>query len=254
MTTPAAPSNSHPTGDEPNVVVVDENYVAPTFEEKLERFWEKNRQAVLGFCVAVLIAILAVGGWQLYQNSREKGIEADYKAATTPEKLTAFAAANSGHSLAGLALLSLADDAYTAGKFAEAQAGYDKAATALKTGPFAARAQLGAAMAKVGAGKAAEGEAALKQLADDANQLKGVRAEAAYHLAKLASDAGRSADVTKLSDQLMQIDPSSQWAQRAFMLRASLPAPAADAKKDAKDAAAAPAPAMPSITLPAAGK
>jgi hypothetical protein len=254
MTTPAAPSNSQPTGDEPNVVVVDENYAASTFEEKLERFWDKNRSAILGACIAVLVAILAVGVWRLYQSSQEKGIENDYAAATTPEKLTAFAAAHPDHSLAGLALLRLADDAYTAGKFADAQAGYEKAATALKSGPFAARAQLGAAMSKLGAGKAAEGEAALKQISDDASQFKGVRSEATYHLAKLASDAGRVADVTKLSDQLMQADPSSPWAQRAFMLRASLPAPAAPAAEANKGAAPAAAPTMPAITLPGAAK
>jgi len=38
--------------------------------------------------------------------------------------------------------------------------------------------------------------------------------------------------VQKYSDQLMQLDPSGPWTQRALMLRASLPAAPAPAKAD----------------------
>lgn len=247
MIMPATPSNSKSAGDDRNLVAVDENSGALTFEERLHLFWKKHSQAVVAGCGAILIAIIAIGCWELYQAHREKGVESDYAAATTPEKLSAFATANSGHALAGLAQLRLADDAYTAGKFAEAQANYDKAAATLRSGPFAGRAQLGAAMARLGLGNGTEGETALKQISADVSQLKGIRAEATYHLAKLAAEAGRAADVTKLSDQLMQIDPSSPWTQRSLALRAGLPAPAAEVKKDA-------GPGLPVISLPAAGK
>ncbi len=118
--------------------------------------------------------------------------------------------------------MQLADGDYALGRYAEAQAGYDQAVTTLKTGPFAARAQLGSAMAKLGAGKTSEAEAALKQISNDAAQLKGIRAEATYRLASLATEAGRSDDVAKLSDQLMQIDAASPWTQRALQLRSTL--------------------------------
>lgn len=194
-----------------------------TFGDKLQRLWANHGNLILGVCVLILLAILAKGGWEFYQSQREGAIEGDYAAAATPEKLKAFAAANPGHSLAGVAQLRLADDDYTAGKFADAQSGYDQAAATFKTGPFATRAQLGAAMAKLGAGKTAEAEAALKQFANDITQSKGVRAEAAYRLAALAADAGKSDDVSKFSEQLMQIDASSPWTQRALQLRSSLP-------------------------------
>jgi len=44
-------------------------------------------------------------------------------------------------------------------------------------------------------------------------------------LASQAAAAGQAADVEKYSNQLMQIDGASPWAQRAMMLRATLPAP-----------------------------
>jgi hypothetical protein len=140
--------------------------------------------------------------------------------------------------LGTLAQLRLTDDAYTAGKAAEAVTGYETVAAKLKTGPLFARAQLGLAMAKIAAGKTAEGETALKALAGDAAQLKGIRAEASYHLASLAAEAGRADDVKKYSEQVAQIDPSSPWTQRAMTLRASLPvAPAAAAPQTAAPAA-----------------
>lgn len=223
MTTPTTPPNPTPAGDDRNLVAVDAQVLAPTFEEKLLLFWQKNGTKVIVVCVLVLVGILAKGGWELIEAQKEAGLEKDYVAATTSEKLKAFAAANSGHTLAAVAQLRLADEAYTAGKTTEAVAGYESVISILKTGPFATRARLGIAMAKLSSGKTAEGEAALKALAGDATQLKGVRVEAAYHLASLAADAGRADDVKKYSDQIAQIDPASPWIQRAMTLRAALP-------------------------------
>jgi hypothetical protein len=220
MTTPATPTDPTPAGDDRNFVAVDETYVAPSFEDQLHVFWKKNGKIVIGVCVAILLGIVAKGGWDYVEAQKEEGIRQEYAAATTPEKLKAFAAAHSGHTLAGIAQLRIADDAFTAGKTAEAVAGYEAAIATLKTGPLAARAQLGLAISKILSGKTSEGEAALKALASDAGQLKGVRAEACYHLASLAVDASKPDDVRKFADQLMQIDPSSPWAQRAMMLRA----------------------------------
>lgn len=255
MTTPATPSSPQPAGDDRNLVAVDAT-TATTFEDRVHLFWKKNGTAVLALCGLVLVGILAKGGWDYLAAQKELGIAKDYAAATTAEQLRAFAASHAGHSLAGVALLRVADEAYGAGKFADALAAYDKALPALKDGPLAARAKLGRAVAKIGAGKAAEGSVELKQLADDANQNKGIRVEAAYHLASLAAEAGNAADVQKLVEQLTKIDMMSPWTQRAMTLRANLPATSA-AAAPAKPADAAKAedkkPAAPSsmeIKLP----
>jgi hypothetical protein len=237
MPTPATPSQPTPAGDDRNLVAVDETYLAPSFEDRLHGFWKKNGTAVLVLLALVLAGIVAKGGWDYLAAQKEAGVQKDYADATTPEKLKTFAAAHPGHTLGAVAQLRLADDAHTAGKAADAVSGYEQAAAALKTGPLAARAQLGLAMAKIAAGKTAEGETALKALAGDAAQLKGVRTEAAYQLASLAAEAGRTEDVKKYSDQVAQIDAASPWNQRALSLRASLPAPSVI---EVKPAAAAP--------------
>jgi hypothetical protein len=223
MTTPATPSSPKPAGDDRNLVAVDENYVAPSFEDKLHTFWAKNSTAVLVLCVAVLLGIVAKYGWDEVQKNRDNEIRADFAAASTSEKLKAFALNHPGHPLAGVAQLQLADEAYTAGKSADAVLGYQTAVPLLKGTPFAGRAQLGLAMAQIQAGKNAEGEAALKALGSDEGQLKGVRAEAIYQLTSIAVTAARADDVKKFSDQLMALDPASPWTQRALAMRATVP-------------------------------
>lgn len=227
-----------------NVVVADEHYVALTFEDHLRIFWKKNSKAVLVIIVLVLAGIIAKGAWDYMKTQEEAELGREFASATTSEKLNTFAAAHPDHMLTGVARLRVADDAYAAGKSAEAITGYDQAINALKTGPLASRARLGLAMSKIQAGKTADGEAALKALANDTSEAKGIRVEASYHLASLASVAGKPDDVRKYSDLVMQVDPTSSWAQRVFMLRASQPA-----------STFAPSPEItPAVTLPAPGR
>jgi hypothetical protein len=243
----ATPPSQNPAGDDRHLVPVDET-TAVTFEDKLHLFWKKNRTAVFVVIAVVLLAIVGKEGWEYLQQQKDNDVKAAYQAATTPEQKKTFIANHKDHVLGALAQLEIADDAYKAGKSADAVAGYDQAIAMLKKGPLTARAQLGRALAKVQAGKAAEATTELKQLADDKNQFKAIRAEAAYHLTSLAVEAGNAADAQKYSDQLMQIDPTSPWTQRGLALRASLPAApekpadkpaAADAKAgDKKDESA----------------
>lgn len=200
--------------------------VAPSFEERLRIFWEKNAKTVYALCVVVLLAIIGRGGFEYYQAQKEAGIQAEYAAATTPEKLKAFINQYPSHTLTAVASLRQADDAYSAKNYAEAVSNYQRAADILKTGPLAGRARLGVAVCKLNQGQAADGEDKLKQIANDSTALKPVRAEAAYHLAALAMDAGRTDDATKYLDLASSVEPDGSWAKRAMMLRTSLPLPA----------------------------
>lgn len=254
MSMPASPSTPNPAGDDRNLVPVDAT-TAVSFDEKLQLFWQKYRGLILAACAVVLIAILGKGGWEYLQQKKDAEVKQAYVAATTPEQLKSFSAAQGDHPLAGVAQIRIADDAYKAGKAGDAVAAYDKAISILKEGPLAARARLGRALAKVQAGNAAEGSTELKQLADDANQFKAIRSEAAYHLTSLAVANGNTADAQKFSDQLMQIDPTSPWTQRGLALRATLPAPAAAAPASGGDAASgSQGDAAPKVELKLPGK
>ncbi len=212
-----------PPSTDPKLTAGNETPASPGFEENLHSFWAKNRNAVFVFCALVLVAIVGKEGWAYFSNQKQESVSEAYALATTPDKLRTFAKKNAGQSLAGLAHLSLADDAYSARKYSEAATEYEQAASSVKVPALVGRAKLGLAMSQIQNNQATQGEVGLKQLANDATQFKAVRAEAAYQLASLAAAAGKVDDVKKLAEQIMQLDTSGVWAQRAMMLQASLP-------------------------------
>lgn len=214
------PADQTPHGATPPAAPVLE----PGFEIALHRFWEKNRNLILIACAAALLAIVIREGLQYFAARREKGVQAEYaKISDQPAKLTAFAEANSGHALAGVAWLRVADDRFSTGDYPAAAAGYQKAAESLKNEALLGRARLGAAISQLSGSDRAGGEAALKALSADTTLGKNVRVEATYHLASLAAEAGNADEVRKLVDQVGRIDATSPWSQRATALLASLP-------------------------------
>lgn len=250
MSTSTTPPSPTPAGNDPTATPVDGAPAVLSFEDKLRSYWNENRVAIFALCVLVLVVITGKGLWEFYQVQRDNSIAADYAKATNNDQLKAFAASHSGHVLAGVATLRLADDAYTAGKFTDAAALYAKAAPVIQSAPLVARAKLGAAVSKLQAGDKTGGESDLKALTSDLGLPSAVRAEATYHLASLAVAKGDSAALQTLIEQINSIAPQSLWAQRGMLLQAEAnrgaPAPTAAAP------AAAPEAAAPAVSFPKA--
>ena len=218
------PANQPAPGADPSAVPV----VEPGFEVALHDFWKKNRNFVLGLLAVGLLAIVIRESWQYYAAARESDVQAEFaKISDQPARLGAFADANAGHPLAGVAYLKVADDRFAAGDFAAATTAYTKATGSLKNEVLLGRARLGAAISQLNGSDKSAGETALKAIAADASLAAGVRAEAGYHLASLAAEAGRTDDVKKLVEQVSRLDASGPWGQRATMLLSTLPAGAA---------------------------
>ena len=228
MSTPV-PSTPSPSREKVPPAAPGGPVVHPDLDERLLGYWQQYGQTVLVVVCLVLVFYLGRAGWEYYQAQQESGLRQEYAAAALPEQLKAFVAAHPTHPLAGVAELQLADQAYAAGRAADAAADYSQAVGILTGGPLEPRARLGLAMAQIQGGQSAEGQAGLQALADDAHQLTVVRAEATYQLASLAASAGRADEVQKRATQLLQLDPSSPWTQRAFSLQAAVAAPAAPA-------------------------
>lgn len=196
---------------------------APDFATEVQNFWEKNRRLVLMLCGAVLLAITASEGWRYVSALRERNAQEDFaKAAGSPGGLAGFAAEHPGHVLASVALLQEADGKYAGGDYAAALTGYQKALAVLTNPTLKARARLGVAVSRLGGGDQAAAEADLKALGADAAADKNIRAEAIYHLATLAGEAGRTDEARQQLDELSKLDGNGFWAQRAQQLRASL--------------------------------
>lgn len=193
--------------------------IEPGFEMTAHAFWEKNRSFIFLVCTVALLVVIGREGWQYYSAQHEKNVRNEYaKVADRPEQLAAFAAANSDHALAGVAYLRIADTKYSANDFRSAAENYTKASASLKNPALQGRARIGAAMSQLNSGDKANGEAALKAIGADVNLPKNVRAEATYHLATLAFEAGNAAEVSRLVSEVSKIELSGLWAQRATAL------------------------------------
>jgi hypothetical protein len=177
-------------------------------------------------CGLIAAAILAKGGIDYLAAQKELTIQKEFAACTTSESYKSFSAAHPGHPLSALVDLRVADEFYAYGKFSDAATSYERAVETLPAGPFQARARLGLAVSQAQAAGRADAGMGLRKLLNDETQLKAIRCEAGYHLAVLAVAAGRVGEVQKLAEQLMQIDPSSPFAERTFQLRAGIKEPA----------------------------
>ncbi|MBA4137327.1 MAG: hypothetical protein C0518_08440 [Opitutus sp.] len=212
---------------------------AEEFALKVHTFWEKNRSAIFILIAAIFIALLGREGWSYFAEQRERGVQADYaKVADRIDQLPKFAEANKGHALAGVAWLRVADDSYAKNDFKAAATNYQKAAATLENTALKSRARLGAAVSQLAAGDRTAAETGLKALSADATATAALRAEASYHLAALAHEAGKDEDAKKLIDEIAKLDANGLWAQRGFMLRAQI---------EARKPAVAPAPTTPAV-------
>lgn len=221
-TTP--PASVPPSGDDRNLVQVDETYLAPSFEDKVQQFWAKNRAVIIGVCALVFVVIVARGAMAWWQKSQAAALSAAYAEVKDDAGLQAFADAHSGTQLAGVALLRLGDSAYNKGDFNAAAKHYEAARDELADTVFSSRLNLGLAVVKLKSGATDAGRAALQALADDATAVPAVRAEAAYHLASLAAKDGDNETVSALATRITSIAPGSSWSQRAMILLTTLPA------------------------------
>lgn len=223
MSAPSSQSSSPVAGDDRNLVRVDESYLAPTFEDKVRLFWDKNGRTVVA--VAAVVAVGLIGRWAFdqYVAHREAQIRADYAEATDSAGLKTFAAANATAPLAGVAKLRLADEAYSAGDFVGAAALYQEAVAPLGANPLAARARLGAAISLLQSGNAGA-NSALESLANDVALPSVVRAESAYHLAVITRAAGDIEATRKWATLASTVDAGGLWAQRSDQILGALPA------------------------------
>lgn len=219
----AASASKPPAGDDRNLVTIDENYLAPSFEDRLQIFWEKHARTISAIVVIVVVALVVRWLFGLFADQRERAIQADYAAASSPAQLQAFITSNPRAPLAGVASLRLADEAYVAGNFADAREHYETAARLLGNDPLGNRARLGAAITPLQAGDTGAGKSALNALVNDTTFVAPLRAESAYHLAVIARDAGDVAEATRLTGVAISVDPEGMWAQRALQLRSGLP-------------------------------
>jgi hypothetical protein len=247
-------TSSSVAGDDRNLVVVDENYLAPSFEDRVRIFWERHGRTVITALVLVVIFFASKSLFGVYAAHRENAVRAAYaEAGDDIAALRSFATAHPSAALAGVAWARVADDAYKSGAFIAAAEAYGIAAPLLKADPIGARVRMGQAISLLQANDTgAVAVAALEVLANDTAFPAPLRAEAAYHLGVISNEAGRAAETSRWLSLAVSVDTSGLWAQRASRLIERLPPAVSPAA--AKDASATSAEDVPAVSFPAATK
>jgi Uncharacterized protein conserved in bacteria len=200
--------------DERKTVILDSELEGLEFDDKVWLFWKRNKTLVITLVAAVFISAAVSGIWRTFTENSKNMLAGEYAMASTPEGRAAFASANSGTNLAGVALLVNADDFFTGGKFAEAAVAYGTAADYLSGTPLWGRALLGKGISLVKSGKADEGMVALVALSDNAEA--GVfAAEASFHVAMEDLAKGNAAAAKARFEKLAENPSAGEWAEVA---------------------------------------
>lgn len=191
---------------------------ADALEKKVSCFWNKNRSLILKCAVAIFLGFALVESWDLIEQRKIAGLQAEYQQAQTLEEKIEFANAHSSQPLAGLAFLSAADDSYEKKDYSKSIEYYQKSIPPLKGTPLVSRATLGLALSKVQTGQNEEGQALLKDIINSPDTLNVFKAEASYQLATIAI---ANNDFTTARSYLKSINNfpfSGLWAQKAEVL------------------------------------
>lgn len=203
-------------GDDRNLVEIDEAFKEAEFEDKVWLFWERNKTIIITGIIAAILATVAVQGVRIYQENRLAAIQTDFMAATTNEERIEFATANSGHPLAGIALLEAADDLYANDSFSEAAPLYADAATSFAQTPeLKARALLGQGVALARGGDRSQAVTILNSLARDTTAADALRAEAAYHAAIISLEEGQTEQARETLQSILPLRYAGIWRDQA---------------------------------------
>ncbi len=203
-------------GDDRNLIEIDEAFKEAEFEDKVWLFWERYKTLIITGIIAAIVATIAVQGVRVYRDSRLATVQADFMAATTNEERIAFAKANSGHTLAGIALLEAADNRFADEAFSEAAPLYADAAKSLAQAPeLRARALLGHGVALARSGDRTQAVTILNGLFRDTTAADALRAEAAYHSAVITLEDGQPEQARETLQSILPLRNAGIWRNQA---------------------------------------
>ena len=207
-----------PDDDGRNLVVVDDDFVHADVEDKLWLFWQRHQTTIVRGTTSVLVGIIGFIGFHFWQEARGVSLGESYVACQDDNARRAFAAAHPGESLAGVALLEVADNLRRDNKLAEAAQAYDEAVAHLKDAEIpaqkalAVRAKLYAALTKVDLGQVGA-ESGLVAVAEDNTAPETLRGYAMIVLANNALTKGDNASAAKWINLMdKRLRPSNVWA------------------------------------------
>ena len=223
-----------------------------TLQDQLLTWFEKNKRQLVTATLAVVVIGAIVGIYFWHQNQTQtdasealsKITSAAYTGgaqAGTTEALLKMATDYSGTEASKRAVLMVAGNYFTEGKYKEAQGQFEKFLRDYRDSAFAGQALLGVAASKDAQGMAPEATAAYKDIVDH-HSADSVAPSARFALGRLYEKQGKPELARDLYQAVAQTDPNGALGAEASMRMAELiaknpslvpasnPAPAVGAK------------------------
>jgi|GEM_PF-1447389 len=207
------PTPKPPASTEP-VINPEVYHPDGAFDDPLHEWWKKNGRSIITGAGLAIVATVVVFGFRAYRSVQEEAVQVAYNQAIATGTLPAFAEANAGHPLVGVASLQIANSAFAAGEWDRAIEFYAGATDALKKNPLSGKARLGLAIAHSKLGQNAESRQILAALGDDESAFPASRSEAMYFLALLSIAEGDQAAFDEWNEKLAKIDRTGAWQQK----------------------------------------
>ncbi|MGE9294963.1 MAG: tetratricopeptide repeat protein [Puniceicoccales bacterium] len=216
------PKKAPVTGDDRNLVEIDDAFSEADIEDRVWLFWQRNKGSIVAAIVILIGGVIGVNVWKMMQDNKVASLQADYSAAYgEPEQLKTFASKHGDTPLAGLALLDLADTQYTDKDYAAAAGLYQQSLKPLQGTVVSGRARLGLGMAQIKAGQTDQGRSTLTSLIADNSALSTIRAEAGYELAQLELLEGNRSAAASVLQQVRDMSNAEIWSGQADRLMQS---------------------------------
>jgi tetratricopeptide (TPR) repeat protein len=233
---------------------MEKNVARLAFHEQLWAWFEANKKQVLAGAIVVAVAGVVVSYYLWYQGEKEVSASEELSIATAPLTLSGggrgetaeaylkVAAAHPGTDAAGRAVLLAAGTLFAQGKYADAQALFERFIRENPESQFRVQAQLGLAACLEVQGKADEAMRAYKDLVDR-HPNDNIVPQAKFALARIYESQNKLAEAFAQYRDLERVDPGGSFG-----------AEAADRAEDLKtkhpELAPAAPPAPASISLP----
>ena len=128
-------------------------------DDPLHEWWQKNGRSIISGAVLAVVLTAVIFGFRAYRSAQEKAVQSAYNEAVANESLADFATEYSGHSLAGIAALRTAHDAFEGADWTTAQTFYTTATESLAQSPMGGKARLGLGATHSKLGQVEEGPA-----------------------------------------------------------------------------------------------
>lgn len=215
------PESQKPPVEKPEVVSSPGDRLHPdgALDDPIHEFWTEHGKSIITGAVILVLGTALIFGVRAYRQIQEQTVRAAYTEAIADNNLAGFATDNTGHKLAGVAAMQVANRAYAEQDWEKAAEFYQISVDSLGRSQISGKARLGLGVTLSKLGNTEQSERVLRALAEDNRAMISSRATALYNLAILYFSQNEVDKFSNAYEKLSELDPRSYWQDKLRFYR-----------------------------------